>query len=462
MAINNEIDIQKYNEIYQALLKRNDVSQEEIIDMLFSSREINDDLYYKLFQKVEIPFIAKNVSISHQIKFYITLSCNSVCFGLAQNQSIGFDYSRKAFQLAKSNPKKVTTSLFFNVFHSYLISVALEFGHTKKYLDTILVAEEYVKKIPISKRNHIVSEVLLLIDEAKALQSIKNIDTFYFHDTDFIATKNLQASHFARIGDFSKASLYRQELNTRVNKDSGTRSYSSKYYKREFTLLQIERGVISESLITINEILIPFWKKNYDDSYLASYMQIFCVPLSYHLDVKSLEKFCKTPYELDKAFTGEGQNNYYTEYSLSKVVWWFSLSSYNESENEYVIKLENTLDEALNIDMILNVKALLNYYIARNNIEKASYYIELLEKTLQEYAGDIYITDSDMLQLYKADLLLLKGNKEQSIIHIEKASAKFCEFLPKNYLRMHLNQVAKKAGISNVCSGDKITEFSVL
>jgi hypothetical protein len=122
-----------------------------------------------------------------------------------------------------------------------------------------------------------------------------------------------------------------------------------------------------------------------------------------------------------------------------------------ENEMVHVKQLESVIDNRINNVRIKYIKILLNYYISRNNFMKVNYYLNLFALALDEYAGDLYVTDVDMLKLYQAEYNIMNNDSAKAKELINSVAKNFCKYQTKNYLRMHLNQVASKAGIRDAC-----------
>jgi hypothetical protein len=147
-----------------------------------------------------------------------------------------------------------------------------------------------------------------------------------------------------------------------------------------------------------------------------------------------------------------GEFNFHTDYTLNQLVWWYGLNPIDEAEHSHVKRLESIVADSINYFKIEHSKSLVFYFISRANIEKANYYLDMLDKTIKDYAGDMYVVYIDTSKTFRAEVKLLEGHRNKAIKLLKEVANNVCKYQPKNYLRMHLNQVASKAGITNTCS----------
>ena len=106
----------------------------------------------------------------------------------------------------------------------------------------------------------------------------------------------------------------------------------------------------------------------------------------------------------------------------------------------------------MNYFKIQQLETLIFYFINRNDFAKANFYLELLDSTIKDYAGDMYVVHIDRSKTFRAEVELLEGDRFEAIELLKDVANTVCKYQPKNYLRMHLNQVASKAEIVDVCS----------
>jgi serine/threonine protein kinase len=433
------------------------LTPEEKIDMLYL---LANELDIKILKK-EFSTILKQVDKSlatnsilplSQIKYNLVKAAYYSSFHSVSNINPAH-FSNLAFSIAHKNADLVPSHLYLDTLFTHIRALENNTGYTMEYLDFLNHAKTYMSHIQFSDKNRIAVSVLAAIKRMELFQHINsyrpisreqslnpNSDDELLNEIYYLQTN----------GDFDKATETLKLLRKHASDFYGS-SYSSLI--GEDTLIteqNLKKGNVKESSDVIKNRLLPYYNKNYSDDWTASQLLRFCIPLSYHLAAEAIELYCKQPYYLMTPILGEF--NFHTDYTLNQLVWWYGLNPITEEEHNHVKRLESLVADSINFFKIKQLESLVFYFISRANIEKANYYLELLDKTIKDYAGDMYVVYIDTSKTFRAEVKLLEGHRNIAIKLLKEVANNVCKYQPKNYLRMHLNQVAGKAGITDTCS----------
>jgi len=452
---NYEKELLEYKIIYKSLIEQDDLNQQEIVDILILAannefREGSNEYHKLMIQKLAPLKDSFSSSPILKFKYYMIISQSEI--GGIKEDKATFPISIEEFlSFAKKHSNIIPAYLYKDaLLYSYGVLMDST-GYTKDYHFFIKEAERYMSHIDIDNDDDKVGQVIWAkIESANLFQSLSKYIYNSNGAVDPIEHLDNEAVYFQLTGNFSQASKVlnkRKKFFQKENSEIVELHITSE--DSYLTALNLQQGIIVESLNLINDKLIPDYDKHFSDDYKATYLSKFCIPLSYHLNIEELESYCKAPYFLTKPILGE--TNFWTDYSLNQLVWWYALHPHTEEEYKYVERIENIVPSSLNYFKIQQLESLIFYFINRNNTEKASHYTEILEQTITDYAGDIYVVHRDTATLYKAEIALLNQDNKKAEELLSSAANKVCTYQPKNYLRMHLNQVSNKAGLGDMC-----------
>jgi len=458
-SFDNEKDTQEYENKFKTLSARDYLETEEIIDILFFSSGSDIELIKKTYsivlEELGKSTNIKQISLLSLIKYNII---NASYFSAIESTKNIFpsNYSNSALSLAENNPENVPSFIYLMVLDAHNTALESRVGYTDEYFEFIKKMKIHLSRIHFSKGNAIAENLMLLIDKVEQFQSIRSNIPIKFEDYSKAGSINAYMNsvrYLLAIGAFDDVHRLSDIKRSNESRLLGKESPSLIVTDTFTTELNLKSGVIDESIYLINQKLIPHYDEYYSDDWKASYLQKFCIPLSYHLTVEELEQFCHQPYFLVKPILGE--TNFWTDYTLNQLVWWYGLNPQKKErrkeEKKHVERLESIVTESMNFFKVQQLESLIFYFIKRNNLAKANFYLELLDSIIKDYAGDMYVVHIDRSKTFRAEVKLLEGDRFEAIELLKDVSNTVCEYQPKNYLRMHLNQIVKKAEIVDVC-----------
>ncbi len=441
---------------FDSVMERDDLTAEEIINLLFishgeSALYLVKNKYHQAMQRVDNLLKNNEVPLLSQIKFNV-IKGHFYTSHISDNHKDPLVFSKEALFFCEQNPSLIPSYIYLSVLEIYGSSIEAAVGYTLTNLNFLKKVESYISQQHLNPNDNSIQTLLMKIEKVEQFHNFNPPTVINKEGSLFLGVLDgiiMESRGYSIVGDYEMGKLTLQkrisQLSEKYNQYIGEMRVNETFLME----LYLKSGAIDPAISLINHKLLPHYEKNYSDDWKASYLSKFCIPLSYHSNVEELEPYCKSPYFLIKPILGE--TNFWTDYSLNQLVWWYALHPYNEEENKYVERLESLVPESLNYFKIQQLESLIFYFINRNNTEKASHYTEILEQTITDYAGDIYVVHRDTATLYKAEIALLNQDNKKAEELLSSAANKVCTYQPKNYLRMHLNQVSNKAGLGDMC-----------
>jgi serine/threonine protein kinase len=447
----NNKAVQNCQNLIQRLLTQEALTPEEKIDILsVLANEINFIVSVKeskiILSQLDKILTINPISPLSQIK-YNSYKAYYYTY-IAPDPNIDSIYFIKlALSISKKNADITPAYLYLDTLNLANQSFKENFGFTMEYLNFIEQVKIHLSQINFPKNNAIASTLSFDIKRSELQQNINNYSPIKREELQSspLRFRLLNVIYTYTIGQFGKASKNSEEL-SKLNDMS---SFPSGTYDNFAMELNLKKGDIKESIDFIKNTLLPEYD-GYDIDFKAHYLAKFCVPLSYHLTSEEVELYCKQPYFLIKGTAGE--SNFWTDYTLNQLVWWYGLNPLIEEDKKHIERLESVIADSMNYIKLHQLESLVFYFISRTDIKKTNYYLELLDKTIKDYAGDTYVIHIDRSKTFRAEVKLLEGHRNKAIKLLKEVANNVCKYQPKNYLRMHLNQVAGKAGITDTCS----------
>jgi serine/threonine protein kinase len=286
-VLENSTDIIKIENVFKSLYEEDDLSQEIIIDILYSytGEWMSDEaqlLRHKMVERVKLPLDEKAISVAHRVKFYITFSSYLMYSKFSPTPDKAMLYSKKAFDLAVNKPQEIPVDLFLLVLHKHVMAYKNISGYTLEYFEVLKQVNQHLNGININKDVDMLKEILSNLELANFFQSIKNFTVMpnSNNTSDFVSN----AYFYEFIGDFYTAKKYLL-LNEAYNlKNDGDSSNFSMIDQTGITEINLKLGLVNSSFNLITTKLKPFYYKFFSEDWIATDMQKFCIAASYHLE----------------------------------------------------------------------------------------------------------------------------------------------------------------------------------
>jgi serine/threonine protein kinase len=429
-----------YEEVLINILQTEQPLNPKILD-LFQFQNVSPILKKKYFLNIFIR-LKNEVSISElpiEKQFIFHKAGGYIYFDHDLEMSI-YHY-QKAYLIAKSNVNKIKFWMFTDVlFQLYTASVSWHGPNLEELRPLKEELYDIISRLDRKTKTYGNKISLLILLEIK--HSMERVaDILKQNNVNFLSSQKTKSVPLARVlryqsiylkslGEYEQAVEIANKAATLQKLGGGDENSFFNYFLVAIAYHYLDSGETINAFALIEDQIIPFSSEYEEKDYLGYYQTEFCYRLALIENTERLKNLCFDGFiNVEKSL---GIDNYWTKYSTSGVVAWYTLQQPIETEKYYVELLEKEFDKLPSKEKVRRGFILERYYISRNNIEKSSHYQLEVAQAIDDYYGSVDAIDRYYHQVMVAELDVLKGDKSQAITKLKNIKQKMCSLADKN------------------------------
>jgi serine/threonine protein kinase len=455
----NEVgaDYIAYEKVLKNILQTKQSLEPKVLD-IFWFQNINVNLVKKYLLKIFIRFedevIISGLSIEKSFLFH---NIGGQLYSTINFETAAYHY-QKAYQIAKNNMSEIKLWLFIDVVSGLYATYEYWKGPSHERLSPL--KEELIDLISHadtkSKRYATNLNLILDIEIQEDMESIEEI--LKKNKVNFSSSIQLkyspnpkmlryQSMYLKSLGKYDQAVEIAKKASYLLKIQEGGDTEYYNYFLVAIAYHYLDAGETTHALALIEDHIIPFSKEHEEQDYLGYYQAKFCYRLALIENTERLKKLCFDGFtNLEESL---GIDNYWTRYTASGVVAWYTLQPPNDAENYYVELLETEFDDLLSREKIRRGIILERYFLSREKIEKASYYQLEVKLAIEDYYGSVDAIDRYYHQVMAAELALLKNAPLMAKQSLSKVKDKLCDLDVKNPHRIKYIKLTESLNMSN-------------
>jgi serine/threonine protein kinase len=383
-----------------------------------------------LFLRLEKELIKPEISVKQLFLFHRA----GGRIYIDNNLKLSVYHLKKAYELAKANSEEIKLWLFVDTLFNLISQLRNWKGPTQDELVSLknelheLINQMENKKVYRSKLSLLLAfEITFSMDSVEKILQQNNItfksslEEVSLSDAVMIRT---QGAYFNSLGQYGKAIKLANKAATLKDNESGHNDSYYNYFIARVAYSYLDAGETVKAMNLIEGQIIPFLTKYESIDSLGYYQAVFCYKLALNENSERLKKLCFDGFNNLK--DSLGLDNYWTKYTASGVVAWYTLQTPSEDEKFYVNLLESDFKELPSIEKVRRGLILERYFISRKRIEKSEYYQTMVTQSIEDYYGSVDAINRYYHKIMAAELALLKGNKAEAIAKLAKIKHKMC------------------------------------
>jgi serine/threonine protein kinase len=447
---------QEYADILSAIMAIDEPLSPSVLELFEfknSSPKLAKTHFLPLFLRLEKELIRPEIPVKQLFLFHRA----GGRIYIDNNSRLSVYHLKKAYELAKSNSDEIKLWLFVDTLFNLISQLRNWKGPTQDELVSLknelheLINQMDNKKIYRSKLSLLLAfQVTFSMDSVANILQQNNI-TFKssLEETSFsdAVMIRIQSAYFKSLGQYEKAIKLANKAAALKDNESGHNDSYYNYFIVRVAYSYLEAGDTVKAMSLIEGQIIPFITKYESKDSLGYYQAVFCYKLALNENSERLKNLCFDGF--NNLRDNVGIDNYWTRYTASGVVSWYTLQPVTEAEKYYVKLLESDFEEASSQEKINRGFILERYFISRNKIEKSEYYQTVVAQSIEDYYGSVDAIDRYYHQIMVTELALLKGNKAKAIATLANIKQKMCSLADINsqkikYLKLQksLNQAS--------------------
>jgi len=235
------------------------------------------------------------------------------------------------------------------------------------------------------------------------------------------------SKYFGLLGEYDKAIKLAEKVLELKDVNTG-----NDYH---FSLLNLafayfKAGDMAKAMSLVEEKILPFSEEHDTADFYGFYQVKFCIQLTLFENSERLKSLCFDGFNNMKDTLGV--DNHWSRYGSAAVIAWYALQAPDNKESYYVDLLTSHYQNFNSIEKISTGLILERYFISRKQVEKAMYYQDQINNTIEDYYGSVDVITRYVHQIMAAEIDFLQNDKASAISKLNNINGKICGLTDKN------------------------------